>query len=206
MEWSAYITFAAVALVIALTPGSDTAVVLKNSLMMGRRGGATTSLGVVTAATVQAGLAAAGLGVLIADSQPVLQTIRWVGVIYLGWMAVQALRSAWQGRYPAVLTGTGGAARRGFRQGFLVNITNPQVLLFYVAIFPQFMTPGMELWALALLAVTHPVFGLLQLGGVVLLVHAAARWIQRRPVRRTLDAATGAALGLLSVRVALDHA
>lgn len=206
MEWSAYITFAAVALVIALTPGSDTAVVLKNSLMMGRRGGATTSLGVVAAATVQAGVAAAGLGVLIADSQPVLQTIRWVGVIYLGWMAVQALRSAWKGRYTAALTGTGGAARRGFRQGFLVNITNPQVLLFYVAIFPQFMTPEMELWALALLAVTHPVLGLLQLGGVVLLVHAAARWIQRRPVRRTLDAATGAALGLLSVRIALDHA
>lgn len=206
MEWSAYITFAAVALVIALTPGADTAVVLKNSLMTGRRGGATTSLGVVVAATVQAGLAAAGLGVLIADSQPVLQTIRWIGVVYLGWMAVQALRSAWKGRYTAALTGTGGEARRGFRQGFLVNITNPQVLLFYVAIFPQFMTPGMELWALALLAVTHPVFGFLQLGGVVLLVHAAARWIQRRPVRRTLDAATGAALGLLSVRIALDHA
>lgn len=206
MEWSAYITFAAVALVIALTPGADTAVVLKNSLMTGRRGGATTSLGVVVAATVQAGLAAAGLGVLIADSQPVLQTIRWIGVVYLGWMALQALRSAWRGRYTTELTGTGGAARRGFRQGFLVNITNPQVLLFYVAIFPQFMTPGMDFWALALLAVTHPVFGLVQLGGVVLLVHAAARWIRRRPVRRALDAATGVALGLLSVRVALDHA
>lgn len=205
MEWSAYLTFAAVALVIALTPGSDTAVVLKNSLMTGRRGGITTSLGVVAAATVQAGLAAVGLGVLIAESQPVLQVIRWVGVLYLGWMALQALHSAWKGRYAAV-TGADAAARRGFRQGFLVNITNPQVLLFYVAIFPQFMTPGMEVWALVLLAATHPLFGLLQLGGVVLLVHAAARWIQRRPVRRALDTATGVALGLLSVRVALDHA
>lgn len=203
MEWSAYFTFAVIALVIALTPGSDTAVVLKNSLMTGRRGGSTTALGVTAAATVQAVLAAAGLGLLIADSQPLLQTIRWIGVLYLAWMAVQALRSAWRGAY-APASDVQAAARRGFRQGFIVNITNPQVLLFYLAILPQFMTPVMDLWALGLLAVTHPVLGLLQLSCVVLMVHAAAGWVRRRPVRRTLDAATGAALGLLSVRVALD--
>lgn len=203
MEWSAYLTFAAVALVIALTPGSDTAVVLKNSLMAGRRGGTSTSLGVVAAATVQAGLAAAGLGVLVASSQPLLQAVRWVGVLYLGFMALQALHSAWRGQYTAQIRG-GTAARRGFRQGFIVNITNPQVLLFYLAIFPQFMGPDMSLWALAALALTHPLLGFLQLGGVVLVVHAAARWVQHRPVRRLLDVATGTALGLLSLRVALQ--
>lgn len=205
MEWDAYFTFALTALVIALTPGSDTAVVLKNSLQHGRRGGLATSFGVVSAAVVQAVLAAAGLGILIAQSQLVLQTVRWVGVIYLAWMALQALRSAWRGHYPEG-SAARAAATRGFRQGFVVNCTNPQVLLFYVAILPQFMSPGMELWALSLLAVTHPVLGFLQLLGVVVLVHAAARWVRRRPVRRTLDAATGTALGLLSVRVAADAA
>ena len=205
MEWSAYATFAVIALVIALTPGSDTVVVLKNSLQNGRRGGFATALGVTTAAIVQAVLAAAGLGVLIAQSQPVLQAVRWIGVIYLAWMAFQALRSAWKGHYPEVST-AGASAHRGYRQGLLVNITNPQVLLFYLAILPQFMGPAMEPWALSMLAITHPVLGFLQLLGVVVVVHAAARWAQRRPVRRTLDAATGAALGLLSVRVALDSA
>lgn len=205
MEWDAYFTFAVIALVIALTPGSDTAVVLKNALQNGRRGGLATSFGVVAAAVVQAVLAAAGLGVLIAQSQPLLQAVRWIGVIYLAWMALQALRSAWKGHYPEA-SAARAAATRGLRQGFLVNITNPQVLLFYLAILPQFMTADMELWALSLLAVTHPVLGFLQLLGVVLLVHAAARWVQRRPVRRTLDAATGAALGLLSVRVAVHAA
>ncbi|MGO1522637.1 MAG: LysE family translocator [Nesterenkonia sp.] len=205
MEWDAYLTFAMIALVIALTPGSDTAVALKNSLQSGRRGGMATSFGVTAAAAVQAALAAAGLGILIAQSQLVLQAVRWIGVAYLAWMAFQALRSAWKGHYPEA-SADGAAARRGFRQGFLVNLTNPQVLLFYLAILPQFMTPGMELWALSLLAITHPVLGFLQLFGVVMLVHAAARWVQRRSVRRTLDAATGAALGLLSARVALDAA
>ena len=205
MEWSAYATFAVIALVIALTPGSDTAVLLKNSLQNGRRGGFATALGVTTAAIVQAVLAAAGLGILIIQSQPVLQAVRWIGVLYLAWMAFQALRSAWKGHDPDISEASA-AARRGYGQGFLVNITNPQVLLFYLAILPQFMSPDMELWALSLLALTHPVLGFLQLLGVVLVVHAAARWIQRRPVRRTLDAATGAALGLLSVRVALDSA
>ena len=205
MDWDAYITFAVIALVIALTPGSDTAVVLKNSLQHGRRGGLATSFGVTAAAVVQAVLAAAGLGVLIAQSQPVLQAVRWIGVVYLAWMALQALRSAWKGHYPEE-SDARLAATRGSRQGFLVNITNPQVLLFYLAVLPQFMSPGMELWALGLLALTHPVLGLLQLLGVVVLVQAAARWVRRRPVRRTLDAATGAALGLLSVRVAADAA
>lgn len=203
MEWSLYFSFVAVSLVIAISPGPDTVVVLKNALMSGRHGGVATSLGVVSAATVQAVLAAAGLGFLIAQSQPLLQAIRWIGAAYLAWMAFQALRSAWRGEYAAV-TDSEAAARRGFRQGFLVNITNPGMLLFFLAIFPQFMTPDMALWAIALLAVTHPLFGLAQLLAVVVLVHVISRWLQRRPVRRVLDAATGAVLGFLSIRVAAD--
>lgn len=204
MYWTLYLSFAGVALVIALSPGPDTVVVLKNSLASGRRGGLGTSLGVVCAAAVQAVLAAAGLGLIIAQSQPLLQIVRWIGAAFLLWIELQSLRSAWRGDYSAGQPGAGDASRRGFRQGFLVNITNPSVLMFYVAIFPQFMTPDMETWALGLLALTHPFFGLVQLVGVVLLVHFVSRWIQRHPVRRTLDALTGAVLGVLGVRVAME--
>lgn len=204
MEWATYLTFVGISLVIALTPGADTAVVMKNSLTSGRRGGIATSLGVSSASTVQALLAIAGLGIIIAQSQPVLQAIRWIGAVYLAWMAFQALRSAWRAQY-APPPGPDAASVRGFRQGFLVNITNPQMLLFYLAIFPQFMSPGMAFWQQGLLALTLPLLGGSVLVGLALLVDSASTWVQRRPIRRALDALTGTALGFLSVRVALDR-
>lgn len=203
MEWSAYVSFLLIAALVIITPGSDTAVVLKNALMSGRRGGVATALGVTTAVAIQGVLTAAGLGVLISQSQPVLQTIRWIGVAYLAWLALQALRSAWQGEYTAMLADSGVAAR-GYRQGFLTNITNPAVLMFYLALFPQFMTPEMPIWALGLMASTMPVLGLTQLVVLTLLIDSASRWLQRRRVRRVLDSFTGLALGGLGLRVALQ--
>ncbi|GAA1185022.1 LysE family translocator [Nesterenkonia xinjiangensis] len=203
MEWSAYVSFLLIAALVIITPGSDTAVVLKNALMSGRRGGVATALGVTTAVAIQGVLTAAGLGVLISQSQPVLQTVRWIGVAYLAWLALQALRSAWQGQYTATLAESGVSAR-GYRQGFLTNITNPAVLMFYLALFPQFMTPEMPLWALGLMAGTMPVLGLIQLVVLTLLIDSASRWLQRRRVRRVLDSVTGLALGGLSLRVALQ--
>lgn len=203
VELTAYLSFVLIAAVVVITPGSDTAVVLKNSLMSGRRGGVATAFGVTAAAAVQGVLTAAGLGILIAQSQPVLQTIRWIGVAYLTFLALQALRSAWKGQYTAQLRSTNAGAR-GFRQGFITNITNPAVLMFYLALFPQFMTPTMPFWALSVLALTLPLLGLAQQTLLALLVDSASKWLQRRRVRRALDTFTGLALGGLSLRVALQ--
>lgn len=204
MDTGLYVSFVLVAAVLALSPGSDTAVVLKNSLMLGRRGGVATALGVTAAALIQAVLAVVGLGVLVAQSQGVLQAIRWIGVVYLAWLAFQSLRSAWRGDYQPLEQGAAVVSGRGFWQGLTVNITNPQVLLFYLALFPQFLTPDMPWWASGLLAITHPVLAMMQLVVVVGLVAVAARWLQRRPVRRLLDAITASVMAFLSVRVAVD--
>lgn len=203
MEWSAYLSFLAIAAAVVLTPGADVAVVLKNSLMSGRRGGVAAALGVTTAVGIQGVLTAAGLGVLIAQSQPLLQTIRWIGVAYLAWLALQALCSAWRGEY-ARLVDTSGVAAHGYRQGFLTNITNPAVLMFYLALFPQFMTADMSVWWLGAMAMTLPALGIVQLVALALVIDGASRWLQRRRVRRVLDSVTGLALGGLGLRVALQ--
>ncbi len=199
-----YPGFVAIAVAVALTPGADTAVVLKNSLLGGRRGGLATAIGVFLAATTQAVLAAVGLGIIVAQSQTALQVIRWMGAAYLIWLAFQSLRSAWKGQYAQLALPSGTVERHGLLQGYLTNITNPQVLMFFLALFPQFMTPEMSLWALALLTMTLPVLGTVPLILIAILVDRAAMWWQRRTIRRTLDAATGAILGLLGIRVAAD--
>jgi threonine/homoserine/homoserine lactone efflux protein len=94
---------------------------------------------------------------------------------------------------------------RGFRQGFLSNITNPKVLVFYLAVLPQFMGAAPQSWELILLALTHAVVALTYLVGLVALIDRATAVLSRRPVRRALDALTGTALGAFSARLAAEH-
>lgn len=202
MSLSTFAAFAGVAVVVALMPGPDFAVVAKNTLAGGRRRGWAASIGVATSSALQGLAAAAGLGALIVRSQPVFETIRWAGVVYLAFLAVQALRSAWRGDYTAERAGVRTGV--GFRQGLLVNITNPKVLVFYLAVLPQFMGPGSPLWGLALLASTHAVIALAYLMVLVTVIQRASAWLTRRPVRRALDAATGTALGAFSVGLAIN--
>ena len=208
MTWTGYGFFLAFAVMLVLLPGSDVVVVTRNTLAAGRSRGAWTAVGVATAAAVQGGAAAAGLGAVVARSQPLFQAIRWAGIAYLVFLGVQALRSAVSGRYAALDgEGTRQPAQRlaGWRQGFLSNITNPKVLLFYLAVLPQFLGSGAGVPVLLLFALTHAVLGLLYLLGLVAGMHRARRVLGRRPVRRALDAATGVALLGFGVRLGAER-
>jgi RhtB (resistance to homoserine/threonine) family protein len=194
-----YGTFVLFAALVVIAPGPDFAVVVKNTLARGRATGMLTSLGVTTSCLVQGTLAALGVGVLIARSQPLFLAIRWAGVAYLCYLGVQALLAARRGDRWTFLQPDGGARqlRRwpAWRQGFLSNITNPKVLAFYLSVLPQFLGhAGTATVDALLLAYTHAVLGVIWLMALVTFLHRVRPWIQRRRVRRTLDAVTGAAL------------
>ena len=204
MSPSSYLAFALLALVVVLAPGPDFAVVVRNTLAGGRTRGLATASGVAASCAVQGTAAALGLGALIAASQPVFQAIRWAGVAYLAWLAFTSLRSAWRGDYPPAPDAPG-AARAGLREGFLSNIVNPKVLVFYLAVLPQFIGDATHPVALLLLALTHAVLGWAYLALIAVMLGRLQPWLQRRAVRRGLDAATGVALGGFSVGLALSH-
>jgi threonine/homoserine/homoserine lactone efflux protein len=209
VSWSRYGEFLAFAIVLVLVPGPDFAVVTKNTLLGGRRRGGWTALGVATSNLVQGTAAACGLGALIVRAQPVFDAIKWVGAGYLALLGAQAIRSAIRGRYPSPDTGgpaAAGPAFPGWRQGFLSNITNPKVLVFYLAVLPQFLTatagPG---WLLAF-AWSHAALSLGYLLALTSGLHGARRFLLRRKVRRSLDTTTGAVLLGFSARLATEHA
>ena len=201
MTLASYLAFVTVAIVLVLVPGADFAVVTRNTLAGGRRQGWATAFGISLSCAVQGIAAAVGLGALIVASQPLFRAISWAGVVYLAYLAVQAARSAWRGDYPPA----GGAVANpatGLRQGFLSNFTNPKVLVFYLAVLPQFITQGADGWVLAPLALTHAVLALLYLMALAAVLSRASALLQRRRVRRALDAATATALGAFSLSVA----
>jgi threonine/homoserine/homoserine lactone efflux protein len=210
MTWSAYGSFMVFAAILVLVPGPDFAVVTKNTLAAGRRRGWWSATGVASSNAVQGAAAAAGLGAVIVGSQPLFQAIKWAGVAYLVFLGVQALRSALAGRYPS-LDGDGdgdtsaGQTLSGWRQGFLSNITNPKVLVFYLAVLPQFLGPEAPLAVLLVFALSHALLSLLYLLALVAGLHRA-RWVlSRRRVRRSLDAATGTALLGFGARLAIQQ-
>ena len=206
MSWSKYAEFLAFATVLVLIPGADFAVVTKNTLVGGRRRGRWTALGVSNSNLVQGTAAAFGVSGLILRVQPLFEAIKWAGVGYLAYLGAQAIRSALRGQYQPADEADGhirGLA--GWRQGFTSNITNPKVLVFYLAVLPQFLTPGAGLGRLLVLAWSHAVLGLSYQLALVTGLHGARRMLMRRKVRRGLDATTGTVLLGFSARLATEH-
>ena len=208
MSWSKYGEFLAFAVVLIVIPGADFAVVTKNTLVGGHQRGRWTALGVSSSNLVQGSAAAAGLSALIVKVQPVFEAIKWAGVAYLVYLGLQAIRSARRGEYaPWDGEDSSNSARNvaGWRQGFLSNITNPKVLVFYLAVLPQFLTPGAGLGWLLVLAWSHAAMSLAYLLALITGLHSARRLLTRRNVRRSLDATTGAVLLGFSAKLATEH-
>ncbi|SNS66955.1 Threonine/homoserine/homoserine lactone efflux protein [Asanoa hainanensis] len=208
MSWSAYGSFVVFAIVLIAIPGADFAVTVRSTLVGGRRQGQWTAAGITSSNVVQGLLAVAGLGAIVVRVEPVFQAVKWAGIGYLLYLAAQSFRSAVRGDYAAIEGGPGvtGTAWTGWRQGFLSNITNPKVLVFYLAVLPQFLGPGTPVAVLVVFALTHAALGLLYSLLVVAGLHRVHRVLSRRRVRRALDAATGAALTAFGARLAAESA
>jgi threonine/homoserine/homoserine lactone efflux protein len=208
MASAGYATFLVFAAVLILVPGPDFAVVVRNTLAGGRPRGVWSAVGVACSNVVQGTAAAAGLGALVLRVEPLFQAIRWTGIAYLAFLAVQSLRSAVRGDYAPLDAGgrpSRAAAWTGWRQGFLSNITNPKVLVFYLAVLPQSLSPGAGLGLLMGYALSHAVLGVGYSVALVLLLDRVRRLLARRAVRRSLDAVTGVVLLGFGARLALER-
>ncbi len=130
--------FAAAALVLYLTPGSDMMFAIASGAAGGPRAGLAAAGGIGLGILAHVLMAAAGLAALIAAHPAAYDAIRWAGAAYLVWLAVQAWRAD-----PAAPTARGRAqVWRAFRSGFATNILNPKVALFVLAFLPQFTDPA----------------------------------------------------------------
>ena len=183
--------FVAVALALVLTPGADLMLVIRNSVLGGRRLGTATTLGVSTAAAFQGLLVSLGIASLIVRAQPVFLAIKWAGVAFLLWIAISSLRSAIRGEYAAADDAAALSSLASFRQGFLCNVSNPKILVFYLSLLPQFVARDAPLPVWLLHAWTIPALGTVWCLAAVAFVASMRTWLQRRNVRRLLDAASG---------------
>jgi len=199
-------TFLAVAVVLVLTPGADFAVIVRNTVSGGRPAGTATTIGVSAAAALQGLLVSFGLAKLVVRIHPLFLAIKWAGIAYLAYLAVAALLSAVRGRYTAAEEGRRPRSRlTGFGQGFLCNATNPKILVFYLALLPQFVGPAAPWWAWLVHAWTLPLLGTCWCLLVVVGVDRARNVLSRRNIRRGLDALTGTVLLGFCAKLATEN-
>jgi len=190
------------ALVIA-TPGQDTALTIRNTLLGSRATGVATALGVGAGQAAWTLATALGVGALLAASEPAFAALRVAGAAYLFWLG---LRTLWTAARGAGSTRQGGrAARRpavALRQGLLSNLGNPKMLAFFTSLLPQFSSTGAGLLAHGLL---FCVLTTIWLSGYAVVVSRARALLDRGRVRRALDAVTGTVLVAFGVRLAAER-
>jgi len=199
--------FLVVVLAVVAVPGPDFVVTLRNTIAGGRVAGAATAVGVSVASVIQGTLVSLGLGTLVVRSQPVFMTLKWLGIAYLVLLAGQSLRSAWRGQYDATDHETEpGQRKRGLRQRFLCNFTNPKMFVFYLSLLPQFVGADAPIWSWLGHAWMLPLVGTSWLLVIVVLGGAVRERLLRPATRRNIDTTCGLALLGFSGRLALQRA
>ncbi len=197
--------FLAIAMLLIVIPGPDTAMVTKNALVGGRRAGVLAALGVAIGLTIWTAAAALGIAALLHASAPAFDALKVAGAVYLTWIGIQMLRSrGLVGDEPGAGKGTSGA--RALRQGVISDLGNPKIAVFFTSLLPQFVHgDGPTFAPLLLLGAMFAVLTLLWLAVYALAVGHASEWLRRPRVRRALDRFTGVVLIAFGVRLALEH-
>lgn len=215
------LVFIAAGLLLNLTPGPDVMFIVANAVRAGARAGVAAALGISAGCLVHVAAAALGVSALLAASSTAFGVLKWLGAVYLVWVGVQMLRSAMGQDAPvkiavdAYLAGAEGrfdtesALAIVFRRGFLTNVLNPKVALFFLAFVPQFIAPGTAhtggvFLALGLLFTFNSL--LVCIGWAL-----AAAWLARRAgalqrATRWLDGLAGTLFIGFGIRLALTDA
>ena len=175
--WQALMAFVAAASLLTITPGVDTAMVLRAATTGGTRPAWLAAAGIGMGCLVWGTAVSVGLGALLTASQTAYTLLKWAGAAYLAWLGAGLLlgpRTALDDTAPGRTSPNSG---QWLRQGLLTNLLNPKIGVFYVTFLPQFIPAGRDVTLFSLgLAAIHVVLGTLWFAILI----AATRPIQRQ--------------------------
>ena len=196
--------FTAVSLLLCISPGPDNLFVLTQSALYGRSAGLYVTLGLCTGLIVHTAAVALGVAALIKASPVAFNLLKYAGAAYLLFLAWQALRAGSDALSMARATRPQGW--RLYRRGIIMNVTNPKVSLFFLALLPQFADPEQgQLWLqIVLLGCVFMICTLLVFGLVAVLAGVIGAWLGRTPgAQRVLHVVAGLVFIGLALRLLL---
>ena len=204
---STILAFAVMAALLIMSPGPNGLLIAKTVPTSGRAAGFANIAGFALAFFIHGTFAIFGLSVLLLKSATLFTIVKFGGAAYLIWIGIKALRDAWRGA-PAKLMDVKPARnrrplRQAFVEGFLTNMLNPKVAMFYVAAFPQFMPhDGSSPTNAYVLVVVHALLNLAWFGPMVMLFDRLSSAARSGSFQRWIKGLTGAVFVGFGIKLA----
>ncbi|MGY6030582.1 LysE family translocator [Phytobacter sp. AG2a] len=197
------LAFSFAALLLTLTPGLDTALILRTACAEGGKKAFQAALGIDVGCFIWGALVALGLGALLAVSELAYTVLKVCGAAWLSWLGLQLLmrpRSSFS-------QGDGDIAGQGnwFVRGMMGNVLNPKMGIFYVSFLPQFIPAGHSplIWTFILVSI-HVAIGTIWSGTLILSTHFASAILKKSSVIKVMDRATGGLFLCFAAKLALS--
>ena len=201
-------SFIGISAVVIVAPGPDMALVGRNALFGGQRLAVASAIGVSAGLVVWSFAASAGVAALLRRSEPAFLALKIAGAAYLFFLGVQALRAAWSRRGGEAPTAAGRPEARpwrAFRQGFLSNLGNPKIAVFFTGFLPQFTPAKASFLDFLPLGLAFCLMTLVWIVGYGVFVAKAGDVLRRPRIRRAIEGLTGVVLIAFGLRLATEH-
>lgn len=206
------LAFIGLAVIVIVTPGPDTAITIRNTLLGGRAGGIMTALGIAFGQTIWAFASSVGIVALLVASEPLFLAIKYAGAAYLIYLGAQAL---WEAIRPSAVAPTQATAKQvgprlrllpAFRQGVISDLGNPKMAVFFASLLPQFVPASGATFAdFLFLGGLFAVMTFVWLTLYAIFISRLSQLLNRPVIRRSIEACTGAVLIALGLRVASEQ-
>lgn len=208
MEFNTVMAFVAVAALLVISPGPNGFLIARTVPVAGQRAGMANITGFVAAFYVHGTLSIFGLSLILVQSAHAFLVLKLVGAAYLIWIGVKALWAAFRRNEPAAAVtptekGKAVSLRVAFVEGFLTNMLNPKVSLFYLAAFPQFIDVSDHATSAYILVSAHALVNLIWFSALVLMLSRVKRVTSSARFKQWLNAMTGAVFIGFGAKLAL---
>ncbi|TEW51847.1 LysE family translocator [Psychromonas algicola] len=194
--------------ILTITPGLDTALVIRNTTRGGEKDGFVTNIGICSGLFFHASLSAVGISLLLSQSPQLFQTVKMIGALYILYLGVQGLRQSFLTTTKSKeTTDTKGSFNliKSFREGLLSNALNPKTAIFYLAFLPQFINPEYSAFMQSLLmAAIHFVIAMCWQAFISRMIVTAQKRFDGGRTQLIMERLTGVVLIGLAVKLLME--
>jgi RhtB (resistance to homoserine/threonine) family protein len=192
---------------LIILPGPDTAIMTKNTLTVGKQGGFKTMMGICCALSIHTLTAIAGLSAIIAKSALLFSIFKYIGAVYLIYLGIKSLWTLRNQETTELVVESKYKNKSSFRQGFLTNLLNPKIAVFFLTFLPQFVDPGSHTFMpFLILGITYIVLTIVWYLFYIYLLNQISAFMKKPKTQKVIEGITGTILIGFGIKLALEKA
>jgi len=192
---------------LIILPGPDTAIMTKNTLTVGKQGGLKTMIGICCALSIHTLTAIVGLSAIIAKSALLFSIFKYIGAVYLIYLGIKSLWTLRNQETTETVVKIKYKNTSSFKQGFLTNLLNPKIAVFFLTFLPQFVNPGSHTFMpFLILGMTYIVLTIVWYLFYIYLLNQISAFMKKPKTQKVIEGITCTILIGFGIKLALEKA